>query len=149
MYAPRPLTVTELADPLLIPDVYERSTETWIDDFPEAIDDSYIRTGLVDCCESFFRVQDVEEPNLPGTRTVSVAHSTVQNLLHRKLPRQQEFDTSALTKSYENSLLAQRCIQYLDCDDTWNTVPPESFESDRRPFVFYASTSWFVHTILV
>ncbi|KAJ4129221.1 hypothetical protein NW768_007756 [Fusarium equiseti] len=108
------------------------------DEYPDEIDDDYIRTEIVGLCSPLLEVKDL---------FVHIPHFSVQQYLGQHLPLPSWLKQNAqLQSSYEkmhHAVLAKACLLYIGLPQTWE----DEFNCNIRCMTlrFYASMEWVHH----
>uniref|UniRef100_A0A8H7TT20 ZZ-type domain-containing protein n=1 Tax=Bionectria ochroleuca TaxID=29856 RepID=A0A8H7TT20_BIOOC len=122
----RPLTVFEITDAVLI----LTSGDLIPDDFPDAIDDEYIKSEIIGLCSPLLEVTNRNTESTPGRRTVQLSHFSVHQYLLWKLPSlswiYHENMLQISQEKIQNTLLAKACVQYLRLPQIWKKTPDDS-----------------------
>ncbi|CAH0020242.1 unnamed protein product [Clonostachys rhizophaga] len=122
----RPLTVFEITDAVLI----LTSGDLMPDDFPDAVDDEYIKSEIIGLCSPLLEVTNRNTESTPGRRTVQLSHFSVHQYLLWKLPSPswiyQENMLQISQEKIQNTLLAKACVQYLRLPQIWKKTPDDS-----------------------
>ncbi|KAJ4042661.1 hypothetical protein NW763_011479 [Fusarium oxysporum] len=143
-FSKRPLNVYEITEAVLITQFEELD----IDEFPDSVDNDYIRTEILGLCGPLLEVKDHPESSSPGYRSVHIPHFSVRQYLCQKLPVPSWIQhNSQLQTSYEkahHTIIAKACIQYISLPQVWT----DGFDpaSQGETLRFYAATSWLTHT---
>lgn len=82
-FALRPLTISEITEAVLIDEDCEALPTH---ELPDAIDDEYIGTEILDFCGPLLEVRGSHPVSATGNRTVHLAHFTIREFLVRRLP---------------------------------------------------------------
>ncbi|KAF5675933.1 ankyrin repeat domain-containing protein [Fusarium denticulatum] len=144
-FALRPLTVCEITEAALI----LTSGELSRDDFPDAVDDEYIKSEVIGLCGPLLEVRKGSPGSSPGRRTVHLPHFSVRQYLLCNLPtpgwiyNEKMLQTSQ--EKMQNTLLARACLQYICLPQIWQNMPDDSLSlgvSLRE----YAATTFHQHT---
>ncbi|KAF6527440.1 hypothetical protein HZS61_010484 [Fusarium oxysporum f. sp. conglutinans] len=144
-FALRPLTVCEITEAALI----LTSGELSRDDFPDAVDDEYIKSEVAGLCGPLLEVRNGSPGSSPDRRTVHLPHFSVRQYLLCNLPtpgwicRENMLQTSQ--EKMQNTLLARACLQYIFLPQIWQNIPDDSLSlgvSLRE----YAATTFHQHT---
>ncbi|KAH7215411.1 prion-inhibition and propagation-domain-containing protein [Fusarium oxysporum] len=144
-FALRPLTVCEITEAALI----LTSGELSLDDFPDAVDDEYIKSEIIGLCGPLLEVRKGSTGSSPGRRTVHLPHFSVRQYLLCNLPtpgwiyHENMLQTSQ--EKMQNTLLARACLQYIFLPKIWQNIPDDSLSlgvSLRE----YAATTFHQHT---
>ncbi|RKK88949.1 hypothetical protein BFJ71_g12649 [Fusarium oxysporum] len=144
-FALRPLTVCEITEAALI----LTSGELSRDDFPDAVDDEYIKSEVIGLCGPLLEVRKGSPGSSPGRRTVHLPHFSVRQYLLCNLPtpgwiyHENMLQTSQ--EKMQNTLLARACLQYIFLPQIWQNIPDDSLSlgvSLRE----YAATTFHQHT---
>ncbi|KAJ6160634.1 hypothetical protein N7470_004030 [Penicillium chermesinum] len=106
-FALRPLTVNELTGALLVNDDCD---EVRVDDMPDAIDEDYINTEILDLCGSLLEIRSPKTESPAELRTVHLAHFSVKQYLLANIPTQGSFLqlNSTLTSSTEAAVWLEK-----------------------------------------
>ncbi|KAF5617640.1 ankyrin repeat domain protein [Fusarium sp. NRRL 25303] len=143
-FALRPLTVCEITEAALI----LTSGELSRDDFPDAVDDEYIKSEVIGLCGPLLEVRKGSPGSSPGRRTVHLPHFSVRQYLLCNLPtpgwiyNEKMLQTSQ--EKMQNTLLARACLQYICLPQIWQNMPDDSLSlgvSLRE----YAATTFHQH----
>uniref|UniRef100_A0A8H7NHK0 ZZ-type domain-containing protein n=2 Tax=Bionectria ochroleuca TaxID=29856 RepID=A0A8H7NHK0_BIOOC len=122
----RPLTIFEITEAVLI----LTSGDLMLDDFPDAVDNEYIKSEIIGLCGPLLEVTNRSTESTPGRRTVQLSHFSVHQYLLCKLPSPSWiYHESMLQISQEkiqNTLLAKACVQYLHLPQIWKKTPDDS-----------------------
>ncbi|KAL1632792.1 hypothetical protein SLS56_003282 [Neofusicoccum ribis] len=141
----RPLTVTEITEALL---VTLHATSLNIDDWPDEINEEYIKSEIKGLCGSLIDVRASGDDDPPGSRTLHLAHASVKEfLLHKLCTIAEEGDPEASKLEEHHTELAKLCLQYVCYPEVWQ---PALLPEDRRiPCTFrdYASEFWEKHAL--
>ncbi|RKK34579.1 hypothetical protein BFJ67_g13697, partial [Fusarium oxysporum f. sp. cepae] len=144
-FALRPLTVCEITEAALI----LTSGELSRDDFPDAVDDEYIKSEVIGLCGPLLEVRKGSPGSSPGRRTVHLPHFSVRQYLLCNLPtpgwicHENMLQTSQ--EKLQNTVLARACLQYIFLPQIWQNIPDDSLSlgvSLRE----YAATTFHQHT---
>ncbi|KAI8653627.1 hypothetical protein NCS56_01317100 [Fusarium sp. Ph1] len=142
-FALRPLTVCEITEAVLIVE----SEDLPLEDFPDAVDDDYVNSEIVDPCGPLLEVRNDSTDPSPGRRTVHLPHFSVRQYLLHQLPTpgwiQQNDRLQISHEKLQNTVLAKACLQYISLRQVWDGVGHDSplSQSFRR----YAATTWHQH----
>ncbi|QPC57799.1 hypothetical protein HYE67_000030 [Fusarium culmorum] len=144
-FALRPLTVCEITEAALI----LTSGELSRDDFPDAVDDEYIKSEVIGLCGPLLEVRKGSPGSSPGRRTVHLPHFSVRQYLLCNLPTPGWiYNENMLQTSQEkiqNTLLARACLQYICLPQIWQNMPDDS-PSLGISLREYAATTFHQHT---
>ncbi|KAK2669720.1 hypothetical protein RAB80_015246 [Fusarium oxysporum f. sp. vasinfectum] len=144
-FALRPLTVCEITEAALI----LTSGELSLDDFPDAVDDEYIKSEIIGLCGPLLEVRKGSTGSSPGRRTVHLPHFSVRQYLLCNLPtpgwiyHENMLQTSQ--EKMQNTLLARACLQYIFLPKIWQNIPDDSL-SLGASLREYAATTFHQHT---
>ncbi|CAH0028115.1 unnamed protein product [Clonostachys rhizophaga] len=159
-FSVRPLTVGEITEAVLIED---DSIEVPIEELPDAFDDDYINSEILDLCGSLIEVRQPQQDAPNQNMTVHVTHFSVrQYLLQKAWGTAQVLGANgrlqASNEVLENTLLAKRCLQYIQFSGMWSEVKRgiefsrmgsyvkhSSTKLPGQQFREYASDAWFTH----
>jgi hypothetical protein len=112
-FALRPLTLCELTEAALI----LTSGELSQDDFPDAVDDEYIKSEVIGLCGPLLEVRKGSTGTFPGRQTVHLSHFSVRQYLLCNLPTPgwiyHENTLQTYQEKLQNTLLAKACLQYI------------------------------------
>ncbi|KAG9494957.1 hypothetical protein J7337_013186 [Fusarium musae] len=144
-FALRPLTVCEITEAALI----LTSGELSRDDFPDAVDDEYIKSEIIGLCGPLLEVRKGSTGSSPGQRTVHLPHFSVRQYLLCNLPTPgwiyHENILQTSQEKMQNTLLARACLQYIFLPQIWQNIPDDSLSlgvSLRE----YAAATFHQHT---
>ncbi|KAM5513725.1 hypothetical protein FOXYSP1_04692 [Fusarium oxysporum f. sp. phaseoli] len=142
----RPLTVYTVTEAVLITQFQELDP----DEYPESVNDEYIRTEIIGLCGPLLEVHDHPQHSSPGSRTLHIPHFSVRQYLVENLPPPAWMQANdRLNKKYESlhhTAIARACVQYLSL--------PQIREKDGQPclcvgaFLVYAAHNWMHHARL-
>ncbi|EXA29684.1 hypothetical protein FOVG_18851 [Fusarium oxysporum f. sp. pisi HDV247] len=124
-FAIRPLTVCEITEAALI----LTSGELSRDDFPDAVDDEYIKSEVIGLCGPILEVRKGSPGSSPGRRTVHLPHFSVRQYLLCNLPtpgwicRENMLQISQEKMHCEN-MQQQPSINIPIMDAEAETIPP-------------------------
>ncbi|KAH7207661.1 hypothetical protein BKA60DRAFT_599656 [Fusarium oxysporum] len=125
----RPLTVYTVTEAVLITQFQELDP----DEYPESVNDEYIRTEIIGLCGPLLEVHDHPQHSSPGNRTLHIPHFSVRQYLVENLPAPAWMQANdVLNKKYESlhhTAIARACVQYLT-------------------FLVYAAHNWMHHARL-
>ncbi|KAI0396309.1 hypothetical protein F5Y17DRAFT_472764 [Xylariaceae sp. FL0594] len=139
----RPLTVCELTGCLLYE--VDESDEVDHEELPDAIDEVYIRTELLELCESLVEIRSGSARDT-GDFTLDLIHFSAREyvLCHLPLPPGALAANSRLvasTESIQNNLLAITCLKYFN----WGQPRPGEGNRIIASFLAYAKRYWYQH----
>ena len=152
LFAPRPLSVRELSEALLVRDGMNELPQ---EDMPETIGASYIHEQISALCGSLITVRESAISPVPADSTVHLAHFSVKEFLLRN--RQQTSESNLSVDCYEDTkynhgLLAKTCLTYLLFSDfAGGPCLNSSLLAARHAkfaFLNYASMNWPIHARL-
>lgn len=83
-FALRPMTVLEITEAVLLED--DGSANNMEDELPDAIDEDYIKTEIVDLCASLLETRATDTATSLGAKTLHLTHFTVRQYLLDHLP---------------------------------------------------------------
>ncbi|CAH0055033.1 unnamed protein product [Clonostachys solani] len=143
----RPLTVGEITEAVLIED---DSSEFPIEELPDKFDEDYINSEILDLCGSLIEVRPSQLHILKKYVTVHVTHFSVRQYLLQKVSGTAQVlgangRLQASNEVLENTLLAKRCLQYIQFSGVWLGLEKDSTGTLGKQFREYASDSWFRH----
>ncbi|KAF5233653.1 hypothetical protein FAUST_8089 [Fusarium austroamericanum] len=144
-FALRPLTVCEITEAALI----LTSEELSLDDFPDAVDDEYIKSEIIGLCGPLLEVRKGSTGDSAGRRTVHLPHFSVRQYLICNLPTPgwiyHENTLQTSQEKIQNTLLAKACLQYICLPKIWQNTPDDclSLGVSLRE---YAATTFHQHT---
>ena len=146
LFASRPLTVKEITEVLIIdlnsPNVLQ------LDDLPDSIDDEYARGEIVEMCESLIELRAKASDTMTGAKTIHFVHPSVREFVLSTLDSMQGVPQHLSAKfdaGPHHSVLAKTCLKYLNTRTAWYALGEEREPIYYRPFIGYASSSWFIH----
>ncbi|KAM5349987.1 hypothetical protein ACJ41O_006492 [Fusarium nematophilum] len=140
-FALRPLTVFEVTEAVLI----DESEDLPIEDFPDAVDDDYIDSEIVDLCGPLLEVRSQRSDTSAGLRTVHLTHFSVKQYLLCNLPTPSWIrENERLRDEYQNTLLAKACLHYINFRRVWREAPDHP-SCLGMAFRDYAAASWHRH----
>lgn len=141
-----PLNVYQVTEAVLITQFGELD----LDEYPENVDDEYVRTEIIGLCGPLVEVLDDSKLSSPGNRTLHIPHFSVRQYLVENLPEPAWMQANdVLNKKYESlhhTAIARACVQYLSLPQIW--------EKDGQPclcvgaFLVYATHNWMHHARL-
>ncbi|KAH7490537.1 hypothetical protein FOMA001_g3721 [Fusarium oxysporum f. sp. matthiolae] len=139
----RPLTVFAVTEAVLITQFQELDP----DEYPENVDDEYIRTEIIGLCGPLLEVHDHSQHSSPGNRTLNIPHFSVRQYLVENLPTPAWMQANdILNKEYESlhhTAIARACVQYLSLPQVWEK------DGQHGPcvgaFLLYAAYNWMHH----
>ncbi|EMT72718.1 Ankyrin-3 [Fusarium odoratissimum] len=115
----RPLTVFAVTEAVLITQFQELDP----DEYPENVNDEYIRTEIIGLCGPLLEVHDHSQHSSPGNRTLNIPHFSVRQYLVENLPAPAWMQANdILNKEYESlhhTAIARACVQYLSLPQVW------------------------------
>ncbi|KAH6963342.1 ankyrin-1 [Fusarium avenaceum] len=118
-FAMRPLNVYEITEAVLIAQFEELDPE----EYPDSIDDDYIRTEIIGLCGPLLEIRDNLDWPDAGFRRVRLPHFSVRQYLSQRLPIPSWIhDNGQLQTHYErtqHTVLARSCIQYINLPQIW------------------------------
>ncbi|KAJ4266995.1 hypothetical protein NW762_003093 [Fusarium torreyae] len=118
-FALQPLTFYEITQTILI----LTSEELSLDDFPDAVDDEYIKSEIVGLYGTLLEVRDGPTGSSPGHRTVHLPHFSAHQYILYNLPTPGwlYYENLLLTSRQEiqNTVLAKACLQYICLPQVW------------------------------
>lgn len=133
-FAKRSLSVFEITEATLM----EQFEELDPDEYPDEIDEDYIRTEIVGLCSPLLEVKDL---------LVHIPHFSVRQYLGKHLPLpswlKQNGQLQASHEKLHHAVLAKACLLYIGLPQTWK----DGFEYRIRCVTlrFYASMQWVHH----
>ncbi|KAI1264017.1 hypothetical protein F5Y18DRAFT_93792 [Xylariaceae sp. FL1019] len=121
-FAARPFTILELTDVLLLAN--DECDTLDYTELPDAIDEVYVQTEILELCGSLIEVRQVEQSSGLGYSTVHLSHFTVREYVLRHmliLPRNMATseDFQSANEAVQNNILAETCIRYLNSEEAW------------------------------
>ncbi|KAF9783627.1 hypothetical protein IL306_008754 [Fusarium sp. DS 682] len=136
-----PLTVYQITEAVLISQFEELDT----DEYPENIDDDYIKTEIVGLCGPLLEVRDDPEQSSPRCRTLHIPHFSVRQYLvdHLPIPTWIQANNS-LQKDYEKvhyTVMAKACVQYLNLSQVWEKEDDDP-DPPHNSFLLHAACTW-------
>lgn len=140
VFCTRELTVFEVTEVLLVTDDDECNGLA-IDDFPDYIDEEYIREDIFRLGGSLIEVRPDSNALEPGHRKLGLVHFTVRSFLLSKF----DCGTAGFDQRTKDNRLAGICVRYLGFKETWQTLDTPNAELNLHPFRTYAATSWYSH----
>lgn len=144
-FAFRPLTVAEVTEALLVKPDYDSLN---LDEWPDAIDEEYIKSEIKGLCGSLIDIRSPGRSDVPGSRTLHLAHISVKEFLVEELcTRTAKEDSEAKKLREHHTELAKVCLRYLTYPEIWQP----KLASDQgfpRSFLTYASAWWERHVSL-
>ncbi|ENH63743.1 Vegetative incompatibility protein HET-E-1 [Fusarium oxysporum f. sp. cubense race 1] len=145
-FAGRPLTAHEITEAVLITQFEELDP----DEYPDTLDDDYVRSEIVWLCGPLLEVRRGSEGSSPGYRTLHIPHFSVREYLVNHLPVPTWIQANGtLQGDYEkvqHTVIARACVQYLSLPQVWEEEydPDARYESIRCYAVHY----WIWHAKL-
>ncbi|KAI1170878.1 ankyrin repeat-containing domain protein [Nemania sp. FL0916] len=149
VFALRPMTVSEITEALLLED--EDATTLDYTELPDAIDEFYIKTEILELCESLIEIRQAELGSNLDCATIHLSHFSVRQYILSHLPVRlgEAIANEQLQSSYEamqNNVLARACLRYLNHREVWDdTQTQEESNPMIRAFRNYAANSWYKH----
>ncbi|KFY32168.1 hypothetical protein V493_00457 [Pseudogymnoascus sp. VKM F-4281 (FW-2241)] len=145
-FALRPLTVLEITGILVLVD--EECDELLDKELPDAIDQSYIRSEILDLCGSLLETRGSGSDL--ASLTIHLTHFSVRQYLlsHALVPAGQLLANERLRRSNEateNNIIAMTCLRYLNLDQVLNKTESRYRTQVIQAFREYAITSWCQH----
>lgn len=144
-FAFRPLTVAEITEALLVKPGYD---DINLDEWPDAIDEEYIKSEIKGLCGSLIDIRSPGGSDVPGSKTLHLAHVSVKEFLVEELCTRTAKEDSEVKKLKEHHTeLAKVCLRYLTYPKMWQP----KLVSDQgvpRSFLTYASAWWERHVSL-
>ncbi|KAJ4004805.1 hypothetical protein NW752_009529 [Fusarium irregulare] len=133
-FARRNLSVYEITEAALM----EQFEELDPDEYPDEIDEDYIRTEIVGLCSPLLEVKDL---------FVHIPHFSVRQYLGQHLPLPSWLNQNGqLQSSYEklhHAVLAKACLLYIGLPQTWKDE--FRYYNRRMTLRCYASMQWVYH----
>ncbi|KAI6766040.1 hypothetical protein HG530_007110 [Fusarium avenaceum] len=118
-FAMRPLNVYEITEAVLIAQFEELDPE----EYPDSIDDDYIRTEIIGLCGPLLEIRDDPDWPAAGFKSVHLPHFSVRQYLSQRLPIPNWIhDNGQLQTHYErtqHTALVKSCIQYINLPQVW------------------------------
>ncbi|KAJ3569138.1 hypothetical protein NPX13_g6185 [Xylaria arbuscula] len=148
-FALRPMTIYEITEALLLVD--DDCGELDYTELPDAVDEVYIKTRIVELCGSLIEVRKAELASGVGHSTIHLSHFSVRQYLMTHMPAcADELITNEQLRSsneaIQSNILAKTCIRYLNCQDVWRGIEQlERVDSVVQAFRGYAANSWHKH----
>lgn len=134
-FATRRLTVYEITEAALMTQFEELDP----DEYPDEMNDDYIRTEIVGLCSPLLEVKDM---------IVHVPHFSVQQYLGQHLPIPSWLiQNRQLQSSYEmlhHTVIAKACLLYLRLPQTWKDK--SDYRARYMTLRFYAASKWGYHS---
>jgi len=142
-FALRPLTVCEITECLLLQD--GENDEIDYEELPDSIDEVYIRTELLELCESLVEIRPGSTCDL-GDSTLHPTHFSVRQyiLCHMPLPPEALTANGRLLSSIDSiqsNILAKICLRYFNCGQTLQRENANLIGT----FLSYAKQYWYQH----
>ena len=148
-FAFRKLTVEEVTEAVL---VYDSVEEFPSEELPDAIDEDFVNSEILELCSPFI---EVDEPSLTSIpikhHIVQLAHFTVKEYLLKVLPNGNREPFSRANEKLQHKFLGKLCLKYLGFDGIWEdgkasdpSVPNQFTKSFRN----YVAGFWGVHVTL-
>lgn len=144
-FAFRPLTIAEVTEALLVKPGYD---DLNLDERPDVIDEEYIKSEIKGLCGSLIDIRPSGGSDVPGSRTLHLAHVSVREFLMEELcTRTAKEDFGGKKLREHHTEFAKVCLRYLTYQGTWkpNLAPDQGFQ---RSFLNYASVWWERHVDL-
>ncbi|KAH7128917.1 ankyrin-1, partial [Dactylonectria macrodidyma] len=115
-FAVRPLTVGEVTEAVLI----DGFQDAIVENLPDAIDDDYIDSEIVNLCGSLLEVRGQQLETSASLQTVHLTHFSVKQYLLYNLPTPGLMEENeSLWDGYHNALLAKSCLHYISFQRIW------------------------------
>lgn len=124
IFAFRPLTVFEIAEALVIRSAGSGAAVE-VEDLPDAIDDEYINSEIVDVCAALVEVRDVKGHSGLAANTVHLIHGSVREFINL-VPEEISYETIQVDAGPNlpvcvfraHGELAKIRLRYLDSAET-------------------------------
>ncbi|KAF4541828.1 Ankyrin repeat and SOCS box protein 7 [Lasiodiplodia theobromae] len=108
-FAFRPLTVAEITEALLVKPGYD---DINLDEWPDAIDEEYIKSEIKGLCGSLIDIRSPGGSDVPGSKTLHLAHVSVKEFLVEELCTRTAKEDSEVKKLKEHHTeLAKVCLR--------------------------------------
>lgn len=146
-FSVRPLTVSQMAEALLID---EDCDEYPKDDVPDDMD-AYLESEILGLCSPLIEVSQESSHQPTNGQIIQVAHFSIKQYLIAHLPVRDLGMNETLRLSNEtkqHALLAQLCLRYIRTPSVWDGELDESAGSFLASFRDYAANEWHTHTAL-
>ncbi|KAF4344543.1 hypothetical protein FBEOM_1511 [Fusarium beomiforme] len=147
-FAYAPLTVYEITEAILITQFGELNP----DEYPENIDDDYIRTEIVGLCAPLLEIRDSLGKSSPGYRTLHIPHFSVRQYLIAHLPLAWMQTNDILHMCHQkvhHTVIARACLQYLSLPQVWEAETQENdIDIPSESLLLYAAVNWTWHAKL-
>ncbi|KAH7151968.1 ankyrin-1 [Dactylonectria estremocensis] len=142
-FALRPLTICEITEAVLIDDDCD---DLPIDELPDAIDEDYIDSEIMDLCGSLLEVRSTPSEPSAGLRTVHLTHFSVKQYLLCNIPAQGKRllaneSLRASNEAIESTVLAKLCLRYINFPRVWHGTLQEKMDPLEKSFRDYAAGS--------
>ncbi|KAI1051111.1 hypothetical protein LB506_010823 [Fusarium annulatum] len=138
-----PLTVYEVTEAIIITQFEELD----LNEYPENIDEEYVRTEIVMICGPLLEVHGHMENSSPGDWTLRIPHFSVYQYLVEHLPAPAWMQINGtLPRKHEeihHTAIARACIQYLSSPHVWEE--DVYFDPCSKSFLGYAAYAWMRH----
>ncbi|KAG4291440.1 hypothetical protein FPRO06_03326 [Fusarium proliferatum] len=138
-----PLTVYEVTEAIIITQFEELD----LNEYPENIDEEYVRTEIVMICGPLLEVHGHMENSSPGDWTLRIPHFSVYQYLVEHLPAPAWMQINGtLPRKHEeihHTAIARACIQYLSSPHVWEE--DVHFDPCSKSFLGYAAYAWMRH----
>jgi hypothetical protein len=128
VFARRPLTILELSEVVTVLDTSEPD-EPQFDNLPDSCDEEFVDEEILGLCGSFLELRATTPDEELTSKTVHLIHFSASEFLLGQHERAPLADT--MLQEYH---LAQSCLRYLDCSDTWQLKLNEHHELIRSSF---------------
>ncbi|KAH7123389.1 hypothetical protein B0J13DRAFT_531505 [Dactylonectria estremocensis] len=124
-----------------------------IDELPDAIDEDYIDSEIMDLCGSLLEVRSTPSEPSAGLRTVHLTHFSVKQYLLCNIPAQGKRllaneSLRASNEAIESTVLAKLCLRYINFPRVWHGTLQEQMGPLEKSFRDYAAGLWYRHANL-
>ncbi|KAI1029545.1 hypothetical protein LB504_010683 [Fusarium proliferatum] len=141
-----PLAIYEVVEAVLI----DQFGELDPDDYPENVDDQYVRTEIVGLCGPLLEVRDDSNDLSPGYRALHIPHFSVRQFLVKHLPAPACIQANQIlnreSEKVHHTAIARACVQYLSLPQVW--LPDNDPQSSPKSLLLYVSANWMRHARL-
>ncbi|KAI0199187.1 prion-inhibition and propagation-domain-containing protein [Astrocystis sublimbata] len=148
-FALRPITIYEVTEALLLAD--DDCGALDYTELPDSIDEVYIKTEIIELCESLIEVRKAELASGLGHSTLHLSHFSVRQYIICHMPASPgeliiNEQLRSSNEAIQSNILAKTCIHYLNCRDVWRDIgQQERVNSGTQTFRGYAADSWHKH----
>ncbi|EWY99949.1 hypothetical protein FOYG_03874 [Fusarium oxysporum NRRL 32931] len=141
-----PLNVYQVTEAVLITQFGELDP----DEYPENVDDEYVRTEIIGLCGPLVEVLDDSKLSSPGNRILHIPHFSVRQYLVGHLPAPAWMQANQILnrqcETVHHLAIARACVQYLSLSQVWE--PDNDPDSSPKSLLLYTVLYWMRHAML-